>query len=117
MAGPQSWRQEGGQIWPLPLGCQPDHGAELCKAPLPPLPPSICIPAWPRVLSSLLVPLTGELQGQTGDMSGFTHLQPKQVPAEIGKAKAPPGPQVTQCRDPAPQPPVMLGLPVGRERA
>lgn len=105
-----------GQTWPLPLGCQPDHSAELCKAPLPPTLPTLLsvIPAWPRGAEQSACFPHRRASGADRKYVGFTHLQPKQVPAEIGKAKAPPGPQMTQCRDPAPQPPVMLGLPVGR---
>ena len=119
MARPQSLETRRGQTWPLPLGCQQDHALisarPLCLLPHPPS--YVSSRHGPGVLSSLLVPRSRRASGADRRYVGFTHFQPKQVPAEIGKSKAPPGPQVTRCRDTSPQPPVMLGLRWGGERA
>lgn len=106
---------KGTDLAPAPQCCQPDHGAEVCKAPLPPASHTLLsvIPAWPRVAEQSACPPRRRASGAGRRHVGFTHLQPEQVPAEIWKAKVPLGLQVTGCRDPPP-PPVMLGLPVGR---
>ena len=103
MARPQSLETRRGQTWPLPLGCQQDHALisarPLCLLPHP---PSYVIPAWPRGAEQSACSPRRRASGADRRYVGFTHFQPKQVPAEIRKSKAPPGPQVTRCRDPSP---------------